>query len=221
MRIFWALLLLPAVAMGDVSVLRAYGSATTVDVCLADYSNAVDLIGTATFEAGDVTVMKDEGAPANIGTLPTDEGTCYSLPLTSTEMEAARVTVNLIDQTATKVWMDEAVYIETYGNASALHSVFPADVLEINGNSTSATQLALSAATIESGAAEGTPSTTVIQTDLAETQDDIYIGRVVIFTSGAARGEATSITDYTGSTGTLTVTALANAPAAGDTFVIL
>jgi hypothetical protein len=95
------------------------------------------------------------------------------------------------------------------------------DVGAINGNATSAQQLALSAATIESGEAEGTPSITVIQTNLAETQDDIYIGAVVIFTSGDARGERTSVTDYVGSTGTLTVVALANAPAAGDTFIII
>ena len=52
-------------------------------------------------------------------------------------------------------------------------------------------------------------------------QDDIYIGRTVIMTSGNARGEMTEITDYTGSTGTITVTALSNAPAAADTFIIL
>ena len=95
------------------------------------------------------------------------------------------------------------------------------NITQINGNTTAATQLALSAATIESGAAEATPTTTVIQTNLAETQNDIYIGRVIIFTSGNARGEATTITDYNGSIGELTVTALANAPAASDTFVIL
>jgi len=114
-------------------------------------------------------------------------------------------------------------------NANVYDSLFAAattdyldtNVFQIKSNATAPTQLALSADTIESGAAEGTPSFTVIQTDLAETQDDIYIGRVVIFTSGNARGEATEITDYTGSTGTITVTALANAPAASDTFVII
>ena len=71
------------------------------------------------------------------------------------------------------------------------------------------------------GICEGTPSTTVIQTDLAEATDDHYIGRVVVFTSGAAAGEASEITDYTGATGTLTVTAVTTAPAASDTFVII
>lgn len=104
---------------------------------------------------------------------------------------------------------------DAYGGTPSVNAV------QINSSASAAAQLALSAAAIVSGAAEATPSTTVIQTDLAETQDDIYIGRSVIFTSGAAAGEMTEITDYTGSTGTLTVTALANAPSASDTFIIV
>jgi hypothetical protein len=111
--------------------------------------------------------------------------------------------------------------IQTRLPAALVSGKMDSDVTAINSNTTAAAQLALSAEQIESGQCEGTPSTTIIQTDLAETQDDIYIGRVVIFTSGSARGEATDITDYTGSTGTLTVTALANAPAATDTFILL
>ena len=95
------------------------------------------------------------------------------------------------------------------------------DVTAIGGNTTSATNLSASALGIVTGACEGVPSTTVIQTDLAEATDDHYIGRVVVFTSGAAANQATDITDYTGSTGTITVTALTTAPSATDTFVIV
>ena len=111
--------------------------------------------------------------------------------------------------------------IQTRLPAALVSGKMDSDVQAINASTTAAVQLALSANEIENGQCEGTPTTTVIQTDLAETQDDIYIGRVVIFTSGSARGEATDITDYTGSTGTLTVTALANAPAATDTFILI
>jgi len=132
--------------------------------------------------------------------------------------------VNLL--TATQASID-AIEVDTGTTldgripAALIGGRMDSDVEAINASTTAAVQLALSAAQIESGAAEGTPSTTVIQTDLAETQDDIYIGRTVIFTSGNARGEATDITDYTGSTGTITVTALANAPAAADTFILI
>ena len=95
------------------------------------------------------------------------------------------------------------------------------DVEAINNSTVAAIQLALSAAEIESGAFEATPTVSTLQTNLAEPQDDIYIGRVIIITSGAARGEATDIIDYTGATGTLEVTDLSNAPAATDTFILI
>lgn len=96
-----------------------------------------------------------------------------------------------------------------------------ADIFAISNSSSAADNLEKSTLQIIPGAAEGTPTDTIIQTDLAETQNDIYIGRVVIFTSGAAKDEATEITDYVGSTGTLTVTALANTPSSTDTFIII
>ena len=91
----------------------------------------------------------------------------------------------------------------------------------ISGSATAADNLEASALGIVPGECEGTPTTTVIQTDLAEATDGHYIGRVIIFTSGNAAGEASDITDYTGATGTVTVTAITTAPASTDTFVIV
>ena len=84
--------------------------------------DGVDLIINATFAAGDIVIMKDEGVEANTTNLPTDEGTGYSLVLTATEMSAARIRLYIIDQTATKIWLDISIGIETYGNASAEHA---------------------------------------------------------------------------------------------------
>ncbi len=120
-RLTWLLLLIAPLALADRSIEREYGVATTVDICLPSYASPVDFEPAATFAAGDVTVMKDEGTETNIGTLPTDEGNCYSFPLTAAEMQAARVTVRIEDQTNPKVWADTAVYIDTFGNASAEH----------------------------------------------------------------------------------------------------
>jgi hypothetical protein len=94
------------------------------------------------------------------------------------------------------------------------------DLLAISTSSTAADNLEKSALQIIPGIAAGTPSTTVINTDLAG-GDDIYIGRTVIFTSGAAINEATDITDFADTDGVLTVTALSNAPSSGDTFIII
>ena len=132
--------------------------------------------------------------------------------------------VNLL--TATQASIDA---IETH-TGTALPALLPAalvggrmdsNVSAVGGSATAAANLSASALGIVPGACEGTPSTTVIQTDLAEGTDDHYIGRVVVFTSGIAAGEASDITDYTGATGTITVTAITTAPAAADTFVIV
>lgn len=113
--------------------------------------------------------------------------------------------------------------IQTRIPAALISGRMNSDIEAINDNTASAVNLRLTTSTIFNGAVEDPPaaSVTVFQTDLAEAQNDIYIGRVVIFTSGAALGEATDITDYAGASGTITVTALANAPANGDTFIIV
>ena len=94
-------------------------------------------------------------------------------------------------------------------------------MVAISGETAPADNLAESAKGIITGAASGTPTTTVINTDIAGYLDDELIGRVVVFVSGTAAGQASDITDYAETNGVLTVTALATAPAASDTFVIV
>lgn len=102
------------------ALLRKYGVATTIPFSLLKV-DGIDFETAATFAAGDVKVMKDEGAEANITTLPSDEGQGYSLALSATEMQAARIVVYIVDS-VTKVWLDIAIVINTYGNASAQHA---------------------------------------------------------------------------------------------------
>jgi len=93
---------------------------------------------------------------------------------------------------------------------------------QIAGSATAATNLSKSALGIEPGAAiTGTLSSTQMTTDLTEASDDHYIGRVIIWTSGALANQGTDITDYTGSSKLLTYTATTEAPSNGDTFVIV
>lgn len=104
-------------------VLRKYGEATTILFPLIDRGQQDFESTPVTFASGDTQVSKDEGAFANTGSNPAHEGNgMYSLALTATEMEAARLSITLIDQTATKEWEDQAVIISTYGNASAEHA---------------------------------------------------------------------------------------------------
>jgi hypothetical protein len=88
--------------------------------------------------------------------------------------------------------------------------------------SAAAAKLALSAAGIITGAAvTGTLSATVATTDLTGFANDQLIGRILVVTSGDAEGEATDITDYASSGGTLTFTALTTAMGNGDTFAVV
>ncbi len=127
--------------------LRKYNTAATLDFGLFQ-PDGVDLETGATFAAGDLKIMKDEGAEVNTSNLPTDEGTGYSLVLTATEMQAARVVVYIVDQTATKVWLDDYLVVESYGNASAQHAfdldtaTQAVDVTQVDGTAQRATDLA-------------------------------------------------------------------------------
>ena len=69
-----------------------------------------------------------------------------------------------------------------------------------------------------------TPTTTEFQADdETESTVDHFKDRVVIFTSGVLAGQATDITAYAavGGIGQYTVTAMTEAPANDDTFVVI
>jgi hypothetical protein len=127
--------------------LRKYGVEATLDLGLFQL-DGVDLETGASFAAGDLKIMKDEGAEVNTSNLPTDEGTGYSLVLTATEMQAARIVVYVIDQTASKVWLDDYLVVESYGNASAQHAfdldtaVQSVNITQVDGTAQRATDLA-------------------------------------------------------------------------------
>lgn len=116
-KCLWLLLLSSAVFADNRD--REYGVATTINICLPSYSEPRDFEPSATFAVGDVMIMQNEAVEVEIDTLPSDEGSCYSLGLTAVEMQAARISIRIEDQDATKIWMDTSIYIETYGNALA------------------------------------------------------------------------------------------------------
>ncbi len=104
-------------------ILRKYGEATTILFPLID-AGAQDFENTpVTFEAGDAQISGDEGTFVNTTNTPAHRGNgIYSLALTATEMEAARIVVTIIDQTSPKEWEDQAILIATYGSAAGQHA---------------------------------------------------------------------------------------------------
>jgi hypothetical protein len=123
-----------------------------------------------------------------------------------------------IDELTTNV---DAVETDTQDIQSRLPAALvtgrmSSDAVAISGSSDAADKLEASAETIVIGTvsnANTVPTTTA----------DHFIGRVVIWTSGALQYQATDITDYALDTGEglFTVTAMTEAPANNDTFVIV
>lgn len=99
----------------------------------------------------------------------------------------------------------------------------------INGSAVSASNLAASASMIKQCAVDTatnshSPTETEFQTDaLTEATADHFKGRIIYFKSGNLEGQAAEITEYTqvGGIGQVTVTALTEAPADGDEFLII
>lgn len=73
---------------------------------------------------------------------------------------------------------------------------------------------------IRGAAIAGTLSTTEMTTDLTETTNGHYIGRLITFTTGVLTGQQSDITAYDGATKKLTFTTLTDAPSAGDDFIL-
>lgn len=111
------------------------------------------------------------------------------------------------------------------GNAVAGFLTSPtalkADVTRVNGVAASAANLEQAAAGMVRGAAASGATTTSVPTNLTEATNDHYNGRTIIWTSGALLGQASTVTDYVGATGTLTVVAMTEAPATNDTFILV
>ena len=88
-----------------------------------------------------------------------------------------------------------------------------------SGHTTSGTYGESHSGMVSGTAATGTLSTTQMSTNLSEATNDHYIGRTIVWITGNLAGQASDVTDYAGSGGILTFTAVTEAPANGDRFV--
>lgn len=96
------------------------------------------------------------------------------------------------------------------------------DADAIAGSASAASQIRRSALTIVNGAAAaGTLTTTCMTTNLGEATNDHFVGRIIIWTSGALSAQGASISAYNGTTKLLSYSAITEAPAENDEFVIL
>jgi len=205
--------------------LRKYGEAATINFELFEV-DGIDFRVDAVYASGDTKIMKNEGVEANTTNGFTDEGTGYSLVLTATEMEAARIVIYVVDQTATKVWLDRTISIETYGHASAQHPFFGEGIWDrvltgvTHNIAASAGKRLRSVGDVVSGSVNDVAATTTsFITDLTGTYADHYADQTLHFTSGSLIGISRSVLSYNEVTKLLTIEEpLPVAPANGDDF---
>jgi hypothetical protein len=113
------------------------------------------------------------------------------------------------------------------GQLNITSGVVDSNIEQINNNAAAAVRLALSAGQIIPGTVSTavlTPTTSAFAADdITESTADHYNGRVIIWTSGALTGQATSISGYSlvSAEGNFTVVAMTEAPANNDTFIII
>jgi len=157
---------------------------------------------------------------------PTLGATTAALVWTSTGTASARAIGSVVDRDVDAILVDTGTTLDGRIPAALVGGRMDANMGAISGSATAADKLEASALTIivDTIAAGHTETTTTLKgggTASLDATDDHYNGRIIIFTSGVLINQATDITDYTGSTNLFTVTALTEAPADGDSFVIV
>lgn len=162
---------------------RKYGAAATILFPMIKAGETNFATGSDwTPVAADTQISKDEAAFGNTTNTPSHEGNgMWSLSLTATEMQAARIMITVVDA-ATKAVEDQAIIISTYGNASAQHELdrdvprVSADVDAINGSTTAAADL-------EDLVLNGYDSDdNVVFSNLKQINDDSVVGNVATLT---------------------------------------
>lgn len=96
-----------------------------------------------------------------------------------------------------------------------------ADVIAVSGDTVAADTLeALMDGNVVAQVNDAGATSTVFITTLTEATNDHYKGRLITFLTGTCAGQQTAITGYNGGTKALTVTAMTEAPASNDFFVM-
>lgn len=111
------------------------------------------------------------------------------------------------------------------GELSITSGIAAVNATQLAGSTTAATNLSNAADALGTGTVDGagmTPTTTQFDTSITEATADHYVGRLLIFRTGALADQQGLISAYSlvSGRGRFTVSALTEAPANGDAFVI-
>jgi len=194
---------------------RAYGVATTIDFVLFEADGGLDVDevdGDNTGASEEVTCEGNEATQGGVADSSfVDEGSYYSLALTATEMSFARIECTVVSTAEVEVLL-----IETNGNASAQHPVFPANVLQWNTTPATLSMLGLDATP---GTLNGTHTskTADIGANAPVTAVEV-VGHTLLI---PAHNFARVITAYNEGTGVATFASTAETLANADAWVLI
>lgn len=217
----WITALPGAYSAGQAGYILGTNLNATVSSRLASAGYTAPLDAAATRSA---VGMASANLDTQIGTLATASNLAVVAGYLDTEIAAIKAVTDALPNagalTTIQADLDD---IQTRIPAALSSGNMKVDVLALNGDATSAANIAKTTRAIARITASGTPTTTSIPTSAitpAVTVADQLKGRILTWdadtTTAALRGQATDITANT-SGGVLTVTALTTAPASGDT----
>lgn len=190
------------------------------------YTPITSLVATGGGAVDELSVYKHEAtAPVDIRASTTfthRAGGIYTATLAAGDVNTlGRLRVVLRDDDAIRPIVEDFMVIPQQVYDSLVGSdLLQVDAREIAGNVAAATGLGYGARAVTGGAVTGVPTTTSIPTDLSSGVGDNFKGRFITFLDGPIAGQQAAITAYDGSSKTLTVTALTQAPTAGNLFAI-
>lgn len=149
-------------------------------------------------------------------------GGVYRLTLTTANTAVVGpLMINIHASGMVPIQVRAQVLEETAYAALMSGTAIPANITQLNSNATAAANHASAAIGITTLTIQTTATTTSIPTNLTQTDNNFFVGRTLVITSGTLTGQAATITAYNGTTKYLTVGALTAAPGTGVTAVIV
>ena len=195
---------------------------------IADDSITADQVADGTITAAKIGADAITAAKIADDSITADQvadGTITAAKIAADAITAAKIADDSItaDQVADDT-ITAAKIADGAITAAKIPATVNADIVQVDGSTTGVSGLQKAVSTVVEAevAASGSSSTLIVSDTAAlSSTDDAYVRRNLTFTSGALINQASVISDYAGSSKTITVSvAFTGTPAEDDTFII-
>jgi len=215
------------VADGTITAAKIGADAITA-AKIADDSITADQVADGTITAAKIAADAITAAKIADDSITADQvadGTITAAKIAADAITAAKIADDSItaDQVADDT-ITAAKIADGAITAAKIPATVNADIVQVDGSTTGVSGLQQAVSTVVEAevAASGSSSTLIVSDTAAlSSTDDAYVRRNLTFTSGALINQASVISDYAGSSKTITVSvAFTGTPAEDDTFII-